>query len=392
MLDFVSVPEGPKVIACCGSGGVGKTTVSAVLGLQAAISGKKTLVLTIDPARRLADALGLDSFSHDARRVPLENLSEYGIRPQGELYAMMLDTKHTFDRIISHHASPDLQASIFNNRYYRHISATLAGSHEYMAMEKVYELYTEGQYDLILLDTPPSRRALDFLDAPTRITDLLQHNFFWKLSRPYLKAGRWGFKLFSRMASPVYKAAGHILGSRMLDDVIDFLRLWDDVMFEGFKKRAAAFKSMLSGPDALFFAVTSPMGTPMNEALFLYDRLEEYEIRFGGFIVNRVHPKIDYRVPDTPPEEIADNMSTSLWGKLQTNFRNFKHLGESDHRALEYLRRRIGEETPVHRIALFENDIHQLGGLLEIRHQLFDRRAPRRPEAAAGADKISQCG
>lgn len=373
MLDPVSAPDGPKIIACCGSGGVGKTTISAALGLQAAISGKKTLVLTIDPARRLADALGLSAFSHEARPVPLEKLSAYGIRPKGELSAMMLDTKHTFDRIISKYATQNLQQSIFANRYYQHISATLAGSHEYMAMEKLYELYTENHYDLIVLDTPPSRRALDFLDAPTRMTDLLQHNYFWKLFRPYMSAGRWSFKIFSYMASPFFKITQHIMGNKMMEDIIAFFELWDDALFEGFKKRALAIKTVLSGPEALFFAITNPMAAPMQEALFMYDQLEKSGISFGGFIINRVHPQVNPISPVPPSEMVLDDISKTLWAKLHTNYTDFKRLGDSDHMIIDRLKKRIRKETPIQLVTMFENDIHHLKGLLDLRSQLIEK-------------------
>jgi anion-transporting ArsA/GET3 family ATPase len=374
MLDPVSAPDGPKIIACCGSGGVGKTTVSAALGLQAAISGKKTLVLTIDPARRLADALGLDAFSHEARRVPLEKLSQHGILPKGELSAMMLDTKHTFDRIISKYASNNLQQSIFANRYYQNISSTLAGSHEYMAMEKLYELYIENHYDLIVLDTPPSRRALDFLDAPTRMTDLLQHNYFWKLFRPYMSAGRWGFKIFSYMASPFFKVTQQIMGNQMMDDIVAFFELWDDALFEGFKERAQAIKTVLSGPEALFFAIASPMDAPMQEALFMYDQLEKNGISFGGFIINRVHPQVNSISPFPPSEMVLDDISKTLWAKLHTNYSDFKRLGDSDRMIIDRLKKRIGKDTPIQMVTMFENDIHHLKGLLELRSQLVEKK------------------
>ncbi|MDM8536684.1 ArsA-related P-loop ATPase [Desulfobacterales bacterium HSG17] len=372
MLDSISAPNGPKIIACCGSGGVGKTTISATLGLQAAISGKKVLVLTIDPARRLADALGLTAFTHDIRKVPLDRLKKHGISPAGELYAMMLDTKHTFDNLIQTYASKDLKTTIFQNRYYQHISTTLAGSHEYMAMEKLFEIYHQDEYDLIVLDTPPSRRALDFFDSPNRVMDLLQHNFFWKLFKPYMVAGRWSLKLFSAISSPIFKATKQIMGTRVIEDIADFFRLWDDVLFEGFQKRAMAARMILSGPEALFFAITSPMRAPVNEALYMYDQLNEYGIRFGGFIINRVHPKFSGIPSETRPEIVNEMVSDHLYDKLIINYNHFKELGESDLAAIDKLSSRIEPETPIRKVTFFEKEIHALEGLLAIRDQLFN--------------------
>ena len=174
-----------RIIACCGSGGVGKTTVSAALGMHGAMSGRKTLVLTIDPARRLADSLGIGEFDTEAQKVPAEKFKELGLRPSGELFAMMLDTKRTFDRLIEKYSASDrMRETILGNRYYQHLSGTLSGSHEYMAMEKLYEIHQEGKYDLIVLDTPPSRNAFEFLEAPERLSKLLDNNLFRKILKP----------------------------------------------------------------------------------------------------------------------------------------------------------------------------------------------------------------
>jgi anion-transporting ArsA/GET3 family ATPase len=165
-------------------------------GNYGSVKWTKTLVLTIDPAKRLADSLGIDSFKHEIHRVPHEKFLQNGLKPSGEIFAMMLDTKRTFDRLISRYASGNSQKKIFGNRYYQNLSSTLAGSEEYMAMEKLYEIYHEGDYDLIVLDTPPTMRALDFLDTPQRLIDLLGHTYFWKFFRPYLYAGTIWFSAF----------------------------------------------------------------------------------------------------------------------------------------------------------------------------------------------------
>ncbi len=375
MLEFVLKENGPRIVACCGSGGVGKTTVAATIGLAGALSGRKTLVLTIDPAKRLADSLGLGNFDHEIRKVPHEKFSRNGIEPSGELYAMMLDTKRTFDRVVSKYATSKAQKKIFGNRYYQHISGTLAGSREYMAMEKLYEIYNEDDYDLIVVDTPPTRNALDFLDAPERLSNLLGHNFFWKFFRPYLYAGRFGFRLFSIFASPILKSLSQVMGARVLEDAAEFFNLWDDMLFEGFQKRAGAVRKLLASPETLFFAVASPMARPLKEALHLYQKLAENNIAFGGFIVNRVHPEYPADNPEANPgdSEIFGEVEIepSLKEKILRNFEQFKRLGVSDSRAIKELKEKIGSDVPVREIALFNQDVYDIGGLMQIRKHLL---------------------
>jgi anion-transporting ArsA/GET3 family ATPase len=375
MLESVLKENGPRIVACCGSGGVGKTTVAATIGLAGAISGRKTLVLTIDPAKRLADSLGLGNFDHEIRKVPFEKFAQNGIEPSGELFAMMLDTKRTFDRVIGKYATSKTQRKIFENRYYQHISSTLAGSREYMAMEKLHQIYNEDDYDLIVVDTPPTRNALDFLDAPERLSNLLGHNFFWKFFRPYLYAGRFGFRLFSIFASPVLKSLSQVMGARVLEDAAEFFNLWDDMLFEGFQKRAGEVRNLLTSPETLFFAVASPMARPLKEALHLYEKLAENHIAFGGFIVNRVHPEY----PDETPEETSDDpelfgaieIAPSLRDKLLKNFEQFKSLGNADSLAIEELKKKTGPGVAVRKIPLFNQDVYDIGGLLHIRKHLL---------------------
>ncbi len=375
MLESVLKENGPRIVACCGSGGVGKTTVAATIGLAGAISGRKTLVLTIDPAKRLADSLGLGNFDHEIRKVPFEKFARNGIEPSGELFAMMLDTKRTFDRVIGKYATSKAQKKIFENRYYQHISSTLAGSREYMAMERLHEIYNEDDYDLIVVDTPPTINALDFLDAPERLSKLLGHNFFWKFFRPYLYAGRFGFRLFSIFASPVLKSLSQVMGARVLEDAAEFFNLWDDMLFEGFQKRAGEVRKLLTSPETLFFAVASPMARPLKEALHLYEKLAENHIAFGGFIVNRVHPEY----PDETPGETSDDpklfgsieIDPSLRDKLLKNFEQFKSLGNADSLAIEELKKKTGPGVAVRKIPLFNQDVYDIGGLLHIRKHLL---------------------
>ncbi len=371
MLKNIFENNGPRIIACCGSGGVGKTSIAATLGIMGTLTGRKTLVLTIDPAKRLADSLGIDSFKHEIHRVPREKFLQNGLEPSGELFAMMLDTKRTFDKLISRYASGNSQKKILGNRYYQNLSSTLAGSEEYMAMEKLYELYHEGNYDLIVLDTPPTRRALDFLDTPQRLMDLLGHKYFWKFFRPYLYAGRFGFRFFTLLASPVLKSMSQVMGTHVLEDVAEFFNLWDDVLFDGFRKRAGEVQKLLSSSESLFFAITSPMARPLKEAVYLYEKLAEHHIAFGGFIINRVNPNYAAWSSKDLTSLNSPEIDNSLAEKLRINFKKHKDLGSSDASAIEEIKSKTGTNILIRKIPLFDSDINDIPGLLKIREHLL---------------------
>jgi len=356
-----------SIVACCGSGGVGKTTISATLGLYGALSGRKTLVLTIDPAKRLADSLGLKELKFEEQRVPDEKFKEIGLLPKGSLYAMMLDTRRVFDRLITmYSSSPAMRDRIFQNRYYHHLSSTLSGTHEYMAMEKLYEIYQQNQYDLIVLDTPPSRRALDFLEAPQKLNNLLGRHFFWRLLKPYFKAGRLGLRMISYVTSPVLKAVNKILGNEVLVDLTDFFQLADDSFFDGFRERSNAIHSILSSQRTLFVAISSPMRIPMLEALYLHDKLKEYHMPFGGFIINRVHIAYPQQTADEAKVE-GKRMPSDLMEKLVSNFNNYQQLGIDDAQIIRNLSIITNHKLPVIQVPHFENDVYDFSDLLKIK-------------------------
>lgn len=356
--------ETKRIVVCCGSGGVGKTTVSAAIGMHGAASGRKTIVLTIDPAKRLADALGMTRFDHLPQRVPGRKLKELDLHVTGQLSAMMLNTKRTFDRLIDRYI-PDRKAreAVFNNRYYQHISSTLAGSHEYMAMEKLYEIYHEGKYDLIVIDTPPSRNALDFLEAPRRMSNLFGNNLFWKIVKPYVKTGLWGMKMFSLFTSPIQRMAGNLIGAQVFEDLSAFFQLGDDVFFDGFRKRSQEVMALLSCPETVFLAIASPMYITMREARFLYERLETAHIPFGGFIINRVHRS--YPDPPVITHEVSDRLSRALNVRLIENYSNFQEMGKSDRSAVKALKDLVGSHVPIEQIPRFDDEVHDLKGLVE---------------------------
>lgn len=355
-----------RILICCGSGGVGKTTVSATLGLFGAMIGRKTLVLTIDPAKRLADSLGLGPLQHEEQRVPEEKFKAVGLKPRGELYAMMLDTKRAFDRIVERHAaSPAMRDRFFNNRYYQNLSGRLAGSHEYMAMEKLFEIHDRDEYDLIVLDTPPSRRALDFLDAPRRLSNLLGDSMLWKLMKPYVKTGFWGLKMMGALTFPIQKVIGNLMGIQVFEDIQDFFKLGDDVFFEGFRRRAQAVRKLISGPDVLFLAVTAPMYAPMREVRHLFDTIHSNEMAFGGFIVNRVHP---YHPDDIDQDDLTErlDLDSALADRLLANYTRFQKLARSDQDMIQKLRETAGPEASIQEVPYFETDVYDFSGLVRV--------------------------
>lgn len=255
VLDLDPLLDDPKtrIVVCCGSGGVGKTTTAAALGLRAAERGRKVVVLTIDPARRLAQSMGIDSLDNTPRRVK-------GVEGEGELHAMMLDMKRTFDEIVEGHADPDRAAAILGNPFYQSLSAGFAGTQEYMAMEKLGQLRARDEWDLIVVDTPPSRSALDFLDAPKRLGSFLDGKLIRVLLAPAKVGGRAGMKFLNVGMSMMTGALGKLLGGQLLKDVQTFVAAMDS-MFGGFRTRADATYKLLQAPGTAFLVVAAPERT-----------------------------------------------------------------------------------------------------------------------------------
>ncbi|MGI8774709.1 MAG: ArsA family ATPase, partial [Actinomycetota bacterium] len=257
-----------QIVVCAGSGGVGKTTAAAALALQAALEGKKAAVLTIDPARRLASSLGLKELSNEPTKVHKRKFTSAGLDPKGELWAMMLDTKTTFDEVVLQYApSPEQAQRIINNRFYRSISSRLSGTQEYMAMEKLYELHGSGEYDLIVIDTPPTRHALDFLDAPKRLTDFFESRVLRWFLIPYMKAGGGIFKVANVAAMTFLKLVKRIVGTEVLEDTAEFFGNLEG-MYDGFKQRARDVAHLLQSKETAFVVITSPASESVTEATF----------------------------------------------------------------------------------------------------------------------------
>lgn len=269
-----------RIIVCCGAGGVGKTTTAAALGVRAAERGRKVVVLTIDPARRLAQSMGIDSLDNTPRKVK-------GV-DGGELHAMMLDMKRTFDEIVEGHADPERAQAILANPFYQSLSAGFAGTQEYMAMEKLGQLRARDDWDLIVVDTPPSRSALDFLDAPKRLGSFLDGKFIRVLMAPAKVGGRAGMKFLNVGMSLMTGTLSKLMGASLLKDVQTFVAAMD-TMFGGFRTRADATFRLLQAPGTAFLVVAAPEPDAVREAAYFVERLAAENMPLAGLVLNRVH-------------------------------------------------------------------------------------------------------
>ncbi|GAC1329303.1 MAG: ArsA family ATPase [Candidatus Dormibacteria bacterium] len=281
---------GPGIIVMCGSDGVGKTTTSAAVATRAAWQQDlRVAVLTIDPARRLANAMGLERLGNRLRKVDLDKAHGKG-KPAGTLHAGMLEAKSAWDDLILERAaSPELAASIMRNPFYKEISGAFVGSHEYIAMERLYDLWGSGKYDLIVLDTPPSRNALDFLEAPARMTELVSGGLLGMLARPGAFAGKVGLRMFSLTARPIMSIADKLLGGSTLTEISEFL-VSIEGLYEGFKQRAEGVYKLLGDEATSFVVVTTLEDVPFEEARFFVEKLQEANMNLAGAVINKRLP------------------------------------------------------------------------------------------------------
>ena len=296
--ELLSAPE-TRVIVCCGAGGVGKTTTSAAVALRAAEAGRTVVVLTIDPAKRLAQSLGIEQLDNTPRRVA-------GVR-NGELFAMMLDMKSTFDEIVLEHTDEEKAAQIFENPFYQTLSSSFAGTQEYMAMEKLGQLVAKDEWDLIVVDTPPSRSALDFLDAPERMARFLDGKVLKVLLAPARSGGRMSLKIVSAGMGMFSKVLTKIIGSEVLSDVSSFVGALD-TMFGGFRTRAEATYNLLRKPGTSFLVIATPEPDALREASYFVDRLVGESMPLGGVVMNRVHYSEAPELPAKKSREAADRL------------------------------------------------------------------------------------
>lgn len=364
-----------RVTVCVGPGGVGKTTVAAAVALDRALAGARVLVCTIDPARRLASALGLSALGNLETRVPDHKFAEAGLRPRGALHAMMLDVKRTWDDLVARHApDPARRERILRNRLYQQMSSALAGSQEYMAMEKLYELATDRDYDFIVLDTPPTAHALDFLEAPDRILDFLGNETARALLSPAIGAGKLGLRLAQLGGGYIARTLGRFTGQAVLADLGDFLQGFQG-MYDGFKERAAAVHALLSRPEVGFVLVTSASPIAIAETLALHERLHAESMPIAGLVANRVTPDLwpdGGALPDRSAlaaalaaAGVAEN---DLAERLASTLAEHQALAAADRRALSRL---VGSlEAPRSLVPRLESDVHDLVGLARLAERL----------------------
>ncbi|MDF8264824.1 ArsA family ATPase [Luteipulveratus flavus] len=315
-VDTLIESSATRTIVCCGSGGVGKTTTAAAVAVRAAEAGRTVAVLTIDPARRLAQALGLEEMGNEPVPVPTVDRSA-----GGSLDAMMLDMKRTFDEVVLNHAAPDKAQQILANPFYQAVSSSFAGTQEYMAMERLGQLMAERvdgrpRWDLIVVDTPPSRSALDFLDAPKRLGSFLDGRFIRLLTAPAKVGGRAYLKVVSVGVGAVSGAMAKVLGAQFLADVQTFVAALD-TMFGGFRERAEQTFALLQNPGTAFLVVATPERDALREASYFVDRLAEEGMPLAGLVVNRVQmtyvPSLSAARAVAAAESLDDEPSRSGW-------------------------------------------------------------------------------
>lgn len=369
--------EGKRVVICAGSGGVGKTTTSAAIAMGLAARGARVCVVTIDPARRLADALGIEQLGSEPHRVDAARLAGHGIAIEGQLWAMMLDPKRTFDELIARLA-PDAATrdEILANRIYRELSGAVAGSQEFTAVVKLYDLDRSGRFDVIVLDTPPSRNALDFLDAPDRLTGFLEGRALRVLLAPSGLAAR----VVGRGTSVVFGVLGRLTGVDLMSELKVFFAALSTVL-DGFRERAAAVKALLADDATTFLIVTSPEREPVAEAIFFGDKLREAGMPFGGLVVNRVHPLADAE-PDA--DEDVPGLDAALARKARRTLAELRAIAARDAEAIARLRDAVGDDDPVV-VPHLAGDVHDVDGLVAVHRHLFavgDERARLLREAA----------
>lgn len=360
--------DGVSVCVCAGSGGVGKTTTSAAIAAGMAARGRRVAVLTIDPAKRLADSLGLGELGNEERRVDPALFERAGSPDAGgELWAAMLDAKATFDDVVARYA-PDEEARqrILDNRIYREVSGTLAGSQEYMAMERLYELHESGRYDLLVLDTPPSRNALDFLDAPRRLVSFIEG----RAIRLFLRPTGFGMRIAGRGFSVVTGLIRRLTGLDLIEDLSEFFAATSG-MIGGFRERAERVDRLLADERTSFLIVTSPAAEATEEAAYLRGRMSESGLRLGGIVVNRAHPRSSH----TPAEAAATLEDVvgdrDLAGRVLASFEDRTRLATHEERNVDALLGRVAGDVPLIRVPELADEVHDLAALLALGEWLF---------------------
>jgi anion-transporting ArsA/GET3 family ATPase len=361
-----------RVILCVGVGGVGKTTTAAAIGLAAAARGKRTLCLTVDPARRLAESLGFSEMKREAQHVEPSRFQEAGLEVGGALTVMMLDPKGTFDELVARYASSaEVRDRILRNTLYRYISTSLAGTAEYMAMEKLYALRSDPRWDVIVIDTPPTVNALDFLDAPERMIEALDSPVFRWLVTAFESTGKLSINLLARGAAAALRGMGRLTGTGFLEALAELIVLLNE-MLGGFRARADEVRKALRGPDVAYVLVTSPDPLSIREILYFGDRLRELAMPRDAVVVNRVHPAYGVRpsveLVRAELEQRAVKLAADGEMRVLRAFDDEVKQGELDRRHLGALAGlEVGEERPIRaHVPALVGDVHDLRALAKV--------------------------
>lgn len=368
---FGGVVRQARVVICCGTGGVGKTTVAASVGLAAARAGRRVAVVTIDPARRLADALGIGPLGNDPQQVPAtllpshsgEGRVEGAAEPAGELWALMLDAQATFDALVARHATDDGQRDrILANPFYRNVSSRLSGTQEYMAAEKLYELTTDPRFDLVVVDTPPARNALDFLDAPERLSRFLDHRVYRALIAP----ARGYLKAVGAASQVVLRPIAKVVGAEVVADAMAFFQNFDG-MEAGFRHRSTAVAAQLRDPSTSYVLVAAPRADAVAEAGWFADRLGELSLSVGALVVNRTHPvfgaggSADAAAKSVAASGAGRNDLAAWWTTLAEQ----RQVAEAEAAQIASLAAKV-TPAPIVTVVMRPTDVHDLAALAAI--------------------------
>jgi anion-transporting ArsA/GET3 family ATPase len=349
-----------SVVVCCGSGGVGKTTVSATFALAAAQAGRRACVVTVDPARRLADALGVESLPN----TPSEVAGDW----PGHLHALMLDSKGTFDDLVERYArTPDQAEAILSNRLYQNLAGALSGTQEYMAMEKLYELVQSDEFDVVVVDTPPTRNALDLLDAPRRLTRFLENRLF----RALLVPTRMSLRAVSMATQALLRTISKVAGAEIVQDAVGFFQAFEG-MEDGFRSRASAVHELLSDPATAYVLVTSARPDAVAEAGFFAEKLAERDVTVAALVVNRIAPSFGDGASGGGEGGDGSGEAPSALAVLEANLAELNAVAAREEAAFSGLAARVAP-APVGRIPLFGQDVHELAGLQRAAEHLFAR-------------------
>ncbi len=366
-MSIADLLDGKRICICAGSGGVGKTTTSAAIALGMAARGAKVAVVTIDPARRLANALGVEELQNEPHRVEPERLTGRGLEIDGELWAMMLDPKRTFDELIERVAPDAARAEeIKANRVYRELSTAVSGSQEFTAIAKLYELDREHEFDLLVLDTPPSRNALDFLDAPQRLNSFLEG----RALKAFMRPTGLGMRVLGRGATPLLAGLRRVTGVDLVTDLGTFFQLLGD-MTTDFSERATQVEELLRAGTTAFVLVTLAEREPIDEAIWFHQTLEHGGLPFAGVVVNRVHHDLlSGEEPGNLDTALSETLTPALAARVAENFHDYHLLARRDDRNIRRLEQALDSRAPV-LVPQLDDDVHDLEGLLRMHRYLF---------------------